>query len=65
MDPRFCANPACIIKLSVDHVTLTTSAHVRRFCSVECIEPSRLAYEHRLRRFTHLPLADFHRAVDI
>ena len=43
-----CANPACRTKLDVDHITLITTAHVRRFCSVECIEPSRLAHEDEL-----------------
>lgn len=32
-----CANPACRRPLAVDHVTLVTTAHVRRFCSVDCI----------------------------
>jgi hypothetical protein len=32
-----CANPACRAHLGTDHVTLVTTCHVRRFCSVECI----------------------------
>jgi hypothetical protein len=40
-----CTNPACRKPLGVDHVTLVTTAHVRRFCSVECIEPSRKAHD--------------------
>ena len=32
-----CANPDCLIYLSLGHVTLITTTHVRRFCDVECI----------------------------
>ena len=32
-----CDNPGCRVHLGVDHVTLITTCHVRRFCSVECI----------------------------
>lgn len=32
-----CANPNCGAELGVDHVTLITTAHIRRFCCVECI----------------------------
>ena len=35
-----CENPKCNNKLNVDHVTLITTCHVRRFCSVECIAES-------------------------
>lgn len=38
-----CANPLCRVPLGVDHVTLVTTAHVRRFCWVGCIEPGRRA----------------------
>jgi hypothetical protein len=34
---RRCANPGCRRELAVDHVTLVTTCHVRRFCSVDCI----------------------------
>ena len=33
----YCANPDCRTELVVDHVTMTTTTHVRRFCSVDCI----------------------------
>lgn len=32
-----CANTRCRRPLGVDHVTMTTTVHLRRFCSVECI----------------------------
>lgn len=32
-----CENPACGKPLHVDHVLLITTAHVRRFCDVECV----------------------------
>lgn len=32
-----CANNRCTVPLNVDHVTLVTTGHVRRFCSVECV----------------------------
>ena len=32
-----CDNARCKRQLAVDHVTLITTAHVRRFCCVECI----------------------------
>lgn len=32
-----CANMRCQAALSVDHVVMTTTAHMRRFCSVGCI----------------------------
>jgi len=41
----YCTNPSCREPLGTDHVLLVTTAHVRRFCSVECIEPSRQAFE--------------------
>lgn len=41
----YCTNPSCREPLGVDHVQLVTTGHVRRFCSVECIEPSRQAFE--------------------
>ena len=33
----YCANERCRTRLGVDHVTLATTNHVRRFCSVDCI----------------------------
>lgn len=36
-DPFRCANIECCEELGRDHVTLITTAQVRRFCSVECI----------------------------
>jgi len=36
-EPFRCANLACRVDLGADHVTLVTTCHVRRFCSVECI----------------------------
>jgi hypothetical protein len=32
-----CANPLCVSSLSTDCVTLTTTFHVRRFCTVQCL----------------------------
>jgi hypothetical protein len=32
-----CANLRCLADLEVDHVSLITTAHLRRFCSVACI----------------------------
>ena len=32
-----CENPDCEYELGPDHVTLVTTAHVRRFCSLECL----------------------------
>lgn len=39
-----CENKRCGRKLSVDHVTLVTTAHVRRFCCVECIHEGQQAF---------------------
>ena len=36
-DPFRCANIECCEELDRDHVTLVTTAEVRRFCSVDCI----------------------------
>jgi hypothetical protein len=36
-DPFRCANIECCEELGRDHVTLITTAQVRRFCSVDCI----------------------------
>jgi hypothetical protein len=36
-DPFHCANIECCEELGRDHVTLITTANMRRFCSVECI----------------------------
>jgi hypothetical protein len=32
-----CENSACGRKLSVDHITVVTTFHVRRFCTMECV----------------------------
>lgn len=32
-----CENPLCHEALKVDHVTVITTAHVRRFCDLECV----------------------------
>jgi hypothetical protein len=37
LDALHCANPRCGRALGVDHVTMVTTTHVRRFCTVECI----------------------------
>jgi hypothetical protein len=34
---RNCDNSRCGRELAADHVTMTTTRHVRHFCSVECI----------------------------
>jgi len=39
-----CENPKCPNHLEIDHVTLVTTCHVRRFCSVECIAESQKAH---------------------
>jgi hypothetical protein len=39
-----CANARCRALLAADHVTLVTTAHVRRFCSVECIAEGQQAH---------------------
>ncbi|MGH7611639.1 MAG: hypothetical protein ACREN4_06440 [Candidatus Dormibacteria bacterium] len=39
-----CANPDCGHVLDVDHVTLVTTTHVRRFCSVGCIAKGERAH---------------------
>ena len=43
-----CANSRCRAALGVDHVTLVTTVHVRRFCSVECIAEGQQAHCERL-----------------
>jgi hypothetical protein len=42
-DPFRCANIECCEELGRDHVTLVTTAQVRRFCSVDCIAAGQLA----------------------
>lgn len=39
-----CANLRCLQQLTRDHVVMTTSAHLRRFCSVECIGEGQQAW---------------------
>jgi hypothetical protein len=43
-DNWHCTNPKCQLPIGVDHVTLVTTCHVRRFCSVECIAESQKAH---------------------
>lgn len=40
-----CANIDCLQELEVDHVVLLTTAHMRRFCSVECIGQGKEAWD--------------------
>ena len=47
-DHTRCANPLCRSILEVDHVTLVTTAHVRRFCSVRCIAEGQIVHEREL-----------------
>lgn len=39
-----CANARCRARLNADHVTLVTTGHVRRFCTVECIHEGQQAH---------------------
>lgn len=43
-----CANLACTEQLRADHVTLTTTTQLRRFCSVECITEGQSAWDNFL-----------------
>jgi hypothetical protein len=45
-----CANERCGKPLHADHVTLVTTAHVRRFCTVECITEGHEAWLDRILR---------------
>jgi len=40
-----CANLNCRRRLEVDHVTLITTTHMRRFCSVDCIVEGQTAWQ--------------------
>jgi hypothetical protein len=40
-----CANLNCRQPLGHDHVVLLTTAHLRRFCSVECIAAGQKAWQ--------------------
>lgn len=57
-----CANLMCREPLRIDHVTLTTTTHLRRFCSVDCISEGREAWDNFLylvfRRFPDSVLTD-------
>ncbi|MFD1083452.1 hypothetical protein [Micromonospora andamanensis] len=44
-NPFRCANVECCEALGRDHVTLITTAHMRRFCSVECIAAGQRAHD--------------------
>lgn len=44
-DPFRCANLECCEVVGRDHVTLITTAHMRRFCSVECITVGKRAHD--------------------
>lgn len=41
--PHSCANRKCRAKLGDDPVTVITTRHVRKFCSVECIVEGHVA----------------------
>lgn len=43
-----CANLRCKRELGRDHVTLITTAHMRRFCSVLCITEGQAAWQDSL-----------------
>lgn len=43
-----CANLRCKRTLGRDHVTLVTTAHMRRFCSVLCITEGQRAWHERI-----------------
>jgi hypothetical protein len=43
-----CANIRCDRDLDVDHVTVTTTAHVRRFCSMHCVVEGFQAHQDQL-----------------
>jgi hypothetical protein len=53
-DPFRCANLECCDALGRDHVTLITTAHVRRFCSVECIAAGQRAHHLALGQHARL-----------
>jgi len=40
----------CGLPLSADHVLLVTTAHLRRFCSVECVVEGHRQWMERLGR---------------
>ena len=46
-----CANRMCRSSLKVDHVTLVTTGHVRRFCGVECITEGQEANIKQVTKF--------------
>jgi hypothetical protein len=52
-----CANLRCRRQLSKDHVTLLTTTHMRRFCSVECIIEGQKAWYDQLKS---VPAGDDH-----
>jgi hypothetical protein len=43
-----CANLECQAVLGIDHVTLTTTRHIRRFCTVDCIGEGQQAWRNVL-----------------
>lgn len=55
MNSKRCENPTCEHALGWDHVTLTTTVHVRRFCTVECLVESFHAHRAHLAGLTEPP----------
>lgn len=54
VDPFRCSNLECCEALGRDHVTLITTAHVRRFCSVECVAAGQRAHQLALGQHARL-----------
>lgn len=50
-----CANLKCRAALGQDHVTLITTAHMRRFCSVYCVVDGLEAWHEYLAANNPLP----------
>lgn len=58
-EPFVCANVECRAKLERDHVTLITTLHVRRFCSVECIADGQRAHHDAISAMSWEEVAGF------
>jgi hypothetical protein len=52
-----CANPTCRALLGVDHTTVVTTTHVRRFCGIECVASGYQAEIHK-RAFVDIVTGD-------
>ncbi len=50
-----CANSRCRAPLGVDHVVMITTAHMRRFCCVECIAEGNEAHMDEILRSVPAP----------